>query len=126
MRNAILLLLALLALGCGKPAVEKPDNLIDQQTMANIIYDLAVIEAMKTQDVALIGNASSDYVYKKYKVDSLRFVRSNQYYAAQIDQYKKIYEKVDARLAAEKNTADSIAKKTRPMPKPASDVPQVK
>ncbi len=126
MRNAILLLLALLALGCGKPAVEKPDNLIDQQTMANIIYDLAVIEAMKTQDAALIGNASSDYVYKKYKVDSLQFVRSNQYYAAQIDQYKKIYEKVDARLAAEKNTADSIAKKTRPMPKPASDLPQVK
>ena len=122
-----LFLLVVLAWGCGQSAVEKPDNLIDEATMVDILYDLSVLEAMKTRDAKLSDNSSAGYVYKKYNIDSVQFAHSNQYYAAEIEKYRKIYEKVDARLQAEKTTADSLAKKEgRTTPTPPGDPGQIK
>jgi hypothetical protein len=107
---ALLLSVILLFAGCNNSPVQKPEKLIDEETMANIIYDLSVLEAMKSRDGKLVRNSTSAYVYKKYKIDSVQFVQNNQYYAAEIDKYKKIYEKVNARLESEKKAADSLAK----------------
>ncbi len=125
MRKVLFLFLLAISWSCAQKAVEKPDNLIDESTMVNILYDLSVIEAMKTRDPKL-GHSSSEYIYKKYNVDSMQFARSNQYYAAEIDQYKKIYEKVDARLNQEKQHADSLAGKTGKPAPTGMETPQIK
>jgi hypothetical protein len=126
---ALLLSVLFLFAGCNNSPVEKPQKLIDQETMANIIYDLTVLEAMKSRDVKLTRNSTSDYVYRKYNIDSVQFVQNNQYYAAEIDQYKKIYEKVNARIESEKELADSLAKVKGEKAIPATDkeaLPQIK
>ena len=129
MKKLVLIIGAILLFAsCNNSAVQKPDKLIDEDTMANIIYDLSVLEAMKSRNPQLMRNSTSEYVYKKYHIDSVQFVRNNQYYASEIDKYKKIYEKVNTRIESEKKLADSLVKlkgeKVTPTPK--ADTPQIK
>ena len=118
----------LLFASCNNSAVQKPDKLIDEETMTNIIYDLSVLEAMKSRNPQLMRNSTSEYVYKKYNIDSVQFVRNNQYYAAEIDKYKKIYEKVNTRIESEKKLADSLVKVSGEQltPNQKADTPQIK
>jgi hypothetical protein len=99
---------------CNKDLVEKPNNLIDKKVMADIMYDMALLDALKYQDPnSLYTNDINPktYVYKKYKIDSLQFVKSNAYYAADYREYKKMFDALNDRLKKEKAKADSIIKK---------------
>ena len=111
MRNCIALFLMLSVFsGCQKSSFEKPDRLIEKEVMVNIIYDLSIAEAIKSQNPASMGTTyiiPNDYIYKKYKIDSLQFAKSDQYYAKDIKVYKKIYESVSKRLAEEIKNYDS-------------------
>ena len=103
--------LVLFLASCNHNAVEKPENLIEEEVMTNILYDLSIMEAMKSQNPYAPQNQSmnpKDYIYKKYKIDSLQFATSNRYYISQIEEYKKMYEKVNERLEKEKKAADSL------------------
>ena len=60
---------SLLLFSCQETAVEKPDNLIDEEVMENILYDLALLEAIKTNNPASLEKkniTASTYVYDKY------------------------------------------------------------
>jgi hypothetical protein len=99
---------------CNKDLVEKPNNLIDKKVMADIMYDMALLDALKYQDPnSLYTNDINPkaYVYKKYKIDSLQFVKSNAYYAADYREYKKMFDALNDRLKKEKTTVDSLIKK---------------
>ena len=120
---------------CQNSAIEKPKKPIDEAVMVDILYDLSLMEAMKSQNIADSGNAinSSQYIYKKYKIDSIQFVQNNKYYASDVDNYKKMFEKVKARLENEANKLDTIMKKSGEKLTPSitsstlnSDQPQVK
>lgn len=119
---AIMALLALVA--CGSPAA-KPNNLIDEDVMVEILYDLTVMDAIRShspmslQSRAIVPNV---YIYKKYGIDSLQFAQSNQYYAADIEKYKKMYNKVGERITANKGKADSLIIKNSKTP--GLEVPQ--
>lgn len=115
---SLFLLLAIL-IGCQKPAVPKPDNLIDENEMVDIMYDISILEAMKSQKaVVLEANKinPSTYIYKKYKVDSLQFANSDKFYASDLKKYKEIFEKVNKRM--EEKMEASKKQKTSPLPKP--------
>ena len=88
---------------CKKEVIEKPDNLIDEEVLINIIYDLAILDAAKTQytGVEYKYPTPTEYVKKKYKIDSISFAKSTQYYASDVKQYKKIYEKVKDKIDEE-------------------------
>lgn len=128
----LFLSILILATSCGDAVVKKPEKAIDEETMVNIIYDLSVLEAMKSRNPSVLGDHSgSEYVYKKYAIDSLQFAQNSQYYASDVSKYKDIYDKVAARIDSDKNAADSIAKKKGqkavPPANPGSrDLPQVK
>jgi hypothetical protein len=109
-------LFALLVLfsSCDKDLVKKPDNLIDKGVMIDVMYDMALLDALKYQDPnSLYDNGINPrtYVYKKYKIDSLQFVKSNAYYAADYREYKKMYDALNDRLKKEKASVDLIIKK---------------
>jgi hypothetical protein len=121
-----------ISISCNNQPIEKPDNLIDEQKMTNILYDLTVLDAMKSQspfDSVTQSIRPKEYIYKKYKIDSLQFVLSNQYYISQIETYKKMYESINERLQKEKTANETLLKKsetTTPPIAPQADMPQVR
>jgi hypothetical protein len=98
---AALFLLFAILISCQKPAVSKPDNLIDEEVMVDIMYDVSVLEAMKSQKAFVLEANKinpNTYIYKKYKIDSLQFANSDKFYASDIKKYKEIFDKVNKRM----------------------------
>ena len=104
MKKIILLIAAfsLLTTSCKNEVLAKPNNLIDKDKMVAIIYDLALLEAAKTQTTGTVKYPrATQYIKEKYKIDSITFAKSTQYYASNIKEYKKMYDEVKAKLTAE-------------------------
>ena len=128
MKRLAVILILLSTLSCGDKAVEKPDNLIAEDKMIDVLYDLSVLEAIRSQKPAVLDSNHvdvSNYVYKKHKIDSLQFASSTQYYASDIDNYKQMYEKVAAKLDDKKAVADSIIKRNGGKVNEIPDAPQI-
>jgi hypothetical protein len=109
-----LFILAVLFLSCNKDLVEKPDDLIDEKVMKEIIYDISLLDAIKYQNPdSLFSNGINPktYIFKKYKIDSLQLAKSNAYYAADYREYKKMLDDINSRLNNEKNAIDLLVKK---------------
>jgi Domain of unknown function (DUF4296) len=108
-------LLLILALGsCSEKAIEKPKNLIEKATMENILYDLALLQAIKGHDYKILPNNNVDpkkYIFQKYKIDSTQFAQSNQYYSSEIEEYKKMYDRIIEKAEEEKKVLDLKVKK---------------
>lgn len=99
-----------LMVSCKKEVVAKPDKLIDEKVMTNILYDMALLEAIKYQFPYVVDSNQVNapkYIYKKYKIDSLQFVQNNLYYASHFSQYKNMFTEVQNRIKAQ----DSIVNK---------------
>jgi hypothetical protein len=110
----LLLLLALQLVSCEQ-GLEKPDAFIEEDKMVAILYDIAVMDALKSYNLnSPTANPvdSREYLLKKYQVDSLQFAQNNQYYAADMVRYKKMFEKVNQLLEAEKKKYEAEALKT--------------
>ena len=100
-----------LLISCKEEVVQKPERLIEKDVMVDVMYDLAVLEAIKYQNPASLDTFkinSRDYIYKKYKIESLQFVKSNVYYASDYEDYKLMFEQITKRLDANKKSADSL------------------
>jgi hypothetical protein len=114
MKNAaVVFLLSILLLSCSK-GVEKPDNLLSEGKMEDILYDVALLQVMssftpKTLDDNEVN--AGKYIYKKYAIDSLTFAQNQVYYASNLEAYKKIQGKVAERLKKQKTLVDTLVKK---------------
>lgn len=101
------------AVGCKKELVKKPERLVDRDKMIDIMYDLSLLEAIKYQNPLSLDSCDTNptrFILKKYKVDSLQFVKSNMYYAADYNDYKVMFDEVAARLENNKKKIDSLIK----------------
>ena len=102
MKKIILFLITLLIVStsCNDNVIKKPNKLISRDEMINIIYDLSVLEALKSQNAGIpnIYPKANEFLKSKYKLDSLTFAQNTQYYAADVEEYKKMYEEVKAKL----------------------------
>lgn len=115
MMKKILLFLVIFSLfvSCKKELAKEPAHLIEKPKMVDIMYDLSLIGAMRSQNSVLLDsfkNNSNEYIYKKYKIDSIQFAQSNIYYAADYKEYKKMYEQVKTRLANDKSLTEAAIK----------------
>jgi hypothetical protein len=89
---------------------ERPTDLIEEEQMVDLLTDLHIARyaSGKRNDH---GDSKVNYtplVYEKYGIDSARYMRSNIYYASRIDEYKRIYQKVELKVASIKKYYDSI------------------
>jgi len=112
-------ILALTLATCNSNAIEKPENLISEDQMVDILYDLYVLNAIKSSNNDYLRERKttpSKYIYSKYKIDSLQFAKSDNYYASDLDDYLKLYQRVTKRLEQNKAEMDSLIKKN-PEPK---------
>jgi len=100
-------------IGCKKELVKKPNHLIEKDKMVNIMYDLSLLEAIKNQNYSSADSLkinSNEYIFKKYKIDSLQFAKSNIYYAADYKEYQKMFEQIKTRLNKNKSQLESVIK----------------
>lgn len=98
---------------CKKELVEEPKNLIERDKMIDIMYDLSLLEAMRMENPILMDsfkNNTNQYIYKKYKIDSVQFAQSNIFYAANFKEYEKMYNQVKSRIDLNKIQIDSTKK----------------
>lgn len=113
MKNKFVLVLLLTSLlSCQDISdAEKPDNLIPEDKMVNVLTELALINAAKSYNLNQLQDQSfqpSKFLYAKFGIDSVQFARSNQYYTSRIDDYKQIFEKVKTNLEVKKQEVDSL------------------
>ncbi|RDI57030.1 DUF4296 domain-containing protein [Flavobacterium glaciei] len=102
-----------LFISCEKEVVKKPERIIEKKVMVDIMYDLSVLEAIRNQNPASLDTFkinSRDYIFKKYKIDSVQFAKSNVYYASDYNEYKSMFEQISKRLEADTKSVDSLIK----------------
>ncbi len=106
-----LVTIVLLFLTCGNPQQKKPANLISEDLMSEIIFDMILISSAKGINKQLLQNNIENplnYIYRSYGIDSLKFVESNNYYTKYPIRYNLIYDKVEAKLKSEKMYYNAI------------------
>ena len=110
-------ILILAFIGCQDvKAPEKPKELIGKNKMVDILTEAYLANAARSVDNKSIiakGIVIDTLVYKNFGVDSLQFAKSNAYYAADINTYIEIFQKVEIRLNAMQTKMDSIQKLER-------------
>jgi len=90
---------------CGYGKIKKPDDLIPQSKMVDIIVDLNMMSSGQGLNKSVLvkeGIVPEEYVFKKYNIDSARFIASNEYYAHHIEIYQDIYDNVKNKLNEKK------------------------
>ena len=101
------------AVSCAEEIIEKPENLIPKEQMTNIIYDMAVLNAANEINAQILSEYikhPSEFIFKKYGIDSIQYVKSDLYYASVPEAYDKIYNSVKLRLDKEKSQIDEKRK----------------
>ncbi|MCL9768802.1 DUF4296 domain-containing protein [Flavobacterium sp. HXWNR69] len=105
MKQLLFLFISLLAVSCSKNPVQKPDPLLEEEVMVDIIYDISLIQAIEGSmpNRLLENNIKPDqFIFEKYKIDSTIYRQNQLYYAADARIYKRIYKKVAERLEQNK------------------------
>ena len=128
MRKIIVLLTIItLFVSCKEEVVNKPERLIEKDVMVSIMYDLSILEAIRNQNPASLDTFkinSRDYIFKKYKIDSVQFAKSNVYYASDYNEYKSMFEQINKRLLAKTKSVDSLIKLKKKKKSPIVDKKQ--
>ncbi len=103
----------LLVLGCAEQQVPRPENLIPQTRMADILYDIAVLHAIDGSYPKALKNSEISvmaFVYEKYGIDSLQLTQSDLYYASRPVEYEAIYKAVEDRVAHQRDSINDVVR----------------
>ena len=110
MKKAILLALLMLS-SCTQVEEVPPENLIGEEKMADLIFELAVLDAAKgfvSKDQEERIDLDADSFYQFHNIDSAQFTISNAYYAKQPKAYLRIVNMAKTKLDEfEKNMEES-------------------
>ena len=112
MKTSFLVVFTVVFMACENKAMKKPSNLISEDQMSAILYDMILINSAKGINKQLLEKNIKNpekYIYKIYNIDSLQFVESNAYYSYKSDSYKAIYEKIEKKLEAQKKVYEALA-----------------
>ena len=90
---------------------EPPEDLIALDKMADIMTEVYLSNAAKSVNNKIIrqsGVKLDSFIYNKYNVDSMQFVRSNAYYTSNLDAYNELFRSVEQKLIALKEQNDAL------------------
>lgn len=116
MKKYLILFLILTFFSCKEESVPEPEIDLGQEKFTEILYDIAILQSanvispdeLKENDIVL-----NEYIYGKYGIDSTIFNQNQRYYASDVKVYRKIYDKVVARIESEKAIIDSLLSKKK-------------
>ncbi|TXI68287.1 DUF4296 domain-containing protein [Flavobacterium sp. UBA6195] len=101
MKQLFYLLFIVTAISCSKNPVKKPERLLEEEVMVDIIYDVSLLQAIEgAYPNKLIEQniKPNQFIFEKYQIDSVTYKENQLYYAADSRVYKRIYKKVSERL----------------------------
>jgi len=105
-RISLLIFIFGLCFACNRvEKPKKPDNLIAKNKMVDILFDVIVFNAAKGTVKKVLENSTVTpdvYIYEKHQIDSLQFVKSNEYYAYDIKDYERMIDQVEEKIEAKK------------------------
>ncbi|GAB3576965.1 hypothetical protein GCM10027578_43810 [Spirosoma luteolum] len=114
-RYGWLLLSLVMLLACEAPEDKRPDDVIPEDRMANILTEIHLIEA-RVNRFALPSGDSSRALYKhlegqlfrRMKVDTATYSRSYIFYSSHPKEMQRIYESVVDQLKKKTGQADTL------------------
>ncbi len=102
MKFVLVVLGVLLMFSCQEISeVERPNDLIPEQKMVEVLTDLSLINSAKNYNRRMLeatGLRPNEYLYQKHNIDSLQLVRSTEYYADNPAQIERIYREIQENL----------------------------
>lgn len=115
MKNLVILAIVLIFFGChfGVERPDKPDNLISEAKMVDIMCDIYLLNSAKginRRTLEQNGVLPENYVFEKYGIDSAQFANSNNYYAYDTKTYGSILERIREKLNTKKNEYEALDK----------------
>lgn len=130
MKKLVFIVVALFAVACNSEIAPKPEKLIEEEKMEDILYDMALIQGIKSYRPEVLDANGVDprtYIYKKYAIDSLTLAQNHTWYASDLEGYDKIQQNVLDRLKADRTKLEKPVKKKgkkATAPKPVPDQEQ--
>lgn len=120
-RVAVIAALAVLAAGCRYRYIEKPERLLSENEMADVICELTYIDMLQERGaferdstLARIGRHTFiERVYKKYGVNKKILRQNNEYYCEYNRRYTAIYSEALKRLKAKTDEYERKLKEER-------------
>ncbi|WP_420146512.1 DUF4296 domain-containing protein [Spirosoma sp.] len=113
-----LLLSFWLMLSCTAPEDQRPDNLIDEDRMANILAEVHMAEAQVSRlNLGAIDSSNMAYkhlesqIFRKFGVDTAMYRKSYIFYSSHPADMEAIYKKVVDKLTRKVDTSKVAAKK---------------
>ena len=91
--------------------VEKPDQLIKEEKMVDILTDLSILRSAKdvnSDRLSKFIEEPFDHITRKYNIDSLTLEKNIEYYNFQFNKNLSIYRRVEENIAKKKAKLDSI------------------
>jgi hypothetical protein len=92
---------------------KKPENLISEEKMVDIMYDVFLLNSAKGVNKKLLelnGVFPEQYVFEKYKIDSTQFANSNNYYAYDTKTYESILNRIKEKIDLKKKEFEALEK----------------
>mgnify|MGYP000010922471 FL=1 len=94
MKKYLILLIFIFA--CSSNA---PDNLISEEKMESIIFDILILNASSSYDLKIDNNMISDeLIFRKHNIDSAQFYESELYYSRNPRVHVNIYSNVKKKI----------------------------
>lgn len=112
MKYAIFFLFIVILASCQSiERTPKPDNLIEEDKMVDILVELSLFDAAKRLNSNRVNVRSieiQDLIYEKFNVDSTQLANSNAFYAENLKTYEPIFDSVQKRLERLKVELDTL------------------
>ena len=107
MKQFIFLFFIISFVSCDKDfSAPKPDNLLEQQKMENILYDIKFLVAAKSKKYKILKDNNvkvAPLIYEKYKIDSTTLSQNIAYYTTHsFKTYKEMEHNIQLRFEAER------------------------
>ena len=112
MKKIFFIVIILLSCDNNLQKTSMPENLISEEKMVDVIYEMTLINVSKGVNRRMLernGVIPEKYIFEKYSIDSLQFALSNEFYSNDLDKYLEIYNRVKEKLLQNKQIVmDSI------------------
>lgn len=92
---------------------QKPENLIPEDKMAEIMYDVFLLNSAKGVNKIILevnGVMPENYIFEKYSIDSTQFAESNNYYVYNTKTYESILNKIKEKIDLKKKEYEALDK----------------
>tara|TARA_B100000886_G_scaffold152762_1_gene104019 strand:- start:152 stop:466 length:315 start_codon:yes stop_codon:yes gene_type:complete len=89
------LLISIFIIGCTSNA---PENLISEEKMESIIFDIMILNASSIYDLKIDNIISDELIFRKHNIDSAQFYDSELYYSRNPRIHLNIYSNVKRRI----------------------------